>query len=230
MKITIIAGVSRESALGDCVRRFGGLLSADGGNEIKEWYAPFGINGFCDRCMTCVREGEGKCRYSREFMPMWKSMTSADLTVFVTPVFVGGMPAALKNLFDHLLFAGLKHRPDARMFGARVLVLQAGESKNLASDIAAYTAMWGVSAVKTTVVSDPPTESELTTAVKKAEAMLSKKAGPSLSTRIAFANARKTVSLYGDCLDKKYWAEKGWLNGGTPWKDPDFRAEEKENA
>lgn len=227
MKVTVIAGASGESAFGNGVRQFCEILR-ESDCEIKEWYAPFGINGFCERCMTCVREGEGKCRYSREFMPLWKSMTGADLIVFFTPVYEKGLPAAMKNLLEHLHFANMEHRPNERMFGMKALILQAGESKTAAADISSSAAAWGISAVKTFFVSPIPAESELRIAAKKACAMLVKKALPSFSTRIAFAACRKRVSGYGDCSDKKYWTEKGWLGDTVPWKNSDFRTDEKE--
>ncbi len=226
MKITVITGAERESVLGGFSENVAARMRGKK-TEVKVWHAPFGINGFCDRCMTCVREGEGKCRYSREFMPVWKSMTTADLIIFLTPVYMGGLSAALKNLFEHLHFASLEHRPDPNMFGVRMLVLQAGKGDLPAKEIAESAAKWGVSKINSFRIPESPDGSDIPAVVKIAERLLAKKEKRSFSARSAFIAARKRVSAYpDDSADKKYWREKGWLGGVNPWKDICLRVDE----
>lgn len=226
MKITVINGTENLGAVEELKQTF--LRSFAEYAEVKEWYMPKDLPDFCRGCGICVRESETKCRDARFFMPLWKSVCAADLIVFATPAYADHIPASLKNLFDHLEWAKMTHRPRPSMFGKRAVVIVAGNSKrrNFAANyIKDRMRGWGLGAV-VSCGTESGSESKLLSFAEKYLHVASdmcvktpfcvkRKFAACRAARLKTIEKEKTVGELS--ADSRYWTESGLLLR-KPWK------------
>lgn len=230
MKITVVNGTEEKSYERAPKNIF---LSAFAGKaEIKEWYLPKDMPNFCCGCATCITEGEGKCRDARYFMPIWKSIEAADLVVFVSPVYAGHAPAALKNLLDHFEWAWMTHRPRRAMFGKRAFIIIDGGgrgAKSAAQDIIDSLNWWGIAEVETFYTDAG--HSDESAPIAAAEKYLRTDFNTPVKTPrflkkrfIACARSRAKLIASETAADKisvdsEYWRARGWTDKAAPWKN-----------
>lgn len=237
MKITVIT-TEKQSAVNTVKDEFLRRLSCDA--EVKEWVLPKDMPTFCSGCGICYVESETKCHDARCFMPIWKSIETADLLVFAYPVYAFHAPASVKNLLDHLEWAGITHRPRPSVFGKRALVIVHSDgtgTKSAFKDVADSLHSWGFFDVRlfsfgTRSAKDPnsrPTPAEtndirgLADAYSVVDFSVRAKLPFMLKRKYkAFRASRKKIAAAelaaGEpSLDTRYWRDNGWLDNKTPW-------------
>lgn len=93
-----------------------------GGNDIVEFY-PKDLPPFCVGCKNCFIRGEEGCPHSDKMVPIWNAILTADVLVFVYPVYALRVPASIKSLLDHLCVHWMVHRPDAKLFKKTAVII-----------------------------------------------------------------------------------------------------------
>lgn len=74
----------------------------EAGSEVEIFYLyKMNIN-FCQGCVKCLIEEDGKCSQNDDMGALLESFFSADLKVFATPLYSNSVSAPLKNFFDRL--------------------------------------------------------------------------------------------------------------------------------
>lgn len=207
--------------------------------DITEYYLPKDCPGFCNGCISCILKGEVTCKDAEYIVKIDKSLLEADLIVMTSPAYVYHTTGAMKAFLDHLAYRWIPHRPAAKMFGKRAVIitqcLGAG-AKSAAKDIRHSLSWWGISkigiftgALMGDIVWDKLTEkkqAELTRKVQKISRRFvhmdyTRPAHTNLITKIKFFFCRMMQkSLHKndpEYLDGKYWAEQGWLGKIRPW-------------
>ncbi len=212
MKATVITS-SDEKAVSELVGAFTAPLASA---EIKVWNMSSALTEYCTGCEVCVREGETKCRASRSVMPVWKSMETSDVIVLAFDVYFAGVPASVQNLFDHLRWASMAHRPRPAMRGKRAVVLCSGDgAKGAAKYAADVLRMWGIGSVRVLVRSGTDAAS-LTGArllgLEFAGIDYDVPARVTFAMRRRFAAGRRAHSRdSADTLDGAYWRDNDML-------------------
>jgi multimeric flavodoxin WrbA len=64
----------------------------------------------CRGCRVCFDKGEDKCPLRDDLLAIKTKMSTADGVIFASPVYVGDVNGAMKNLIDRL--AHVCHRPE----------------------------------------------------------------------------------------------------------------------
>lgn len=149
MKIVVINGTEVKGCTYHMKELFLNALRED--NEIREFYLPRDMPGFCTGCKLCFIKNELSCPHSEYTMPIWNAMLEADLIVFAYPVYVLRTPGQVKALLDHFGCHWMVHRPDKRMFSKNaVIITQSIGSSNKAAqkDVAASLTWMGISSIK----------------------------------------------------------------------------------
>lgn len=58
---------------------------------------------YCTGCLRCWFKTPGVCKYKDDMPELMQRVTGADLAVFACPVYVDGMTAQMKTMFDRLV-------------------------------------------------------------------------------------------------------------------------------
>lgn len=203
MKICLIHG----SATPETEKAKAGLLARYPSAEVKEWRLPKDMPAFCTGCGECVRKGETLCRDARYYMPVWKSMESADLIAFVYPELSRGAPASVVVLLDHLRWATVEHRPRPSMFRKLAVILVAGNGRGAFSPVREMLTAFGIRGVTCATVGEGARPYVIPSAPPRA-GFLYKRAYAAMLKRSAPARS---------ALDVKWWEEHPELV--RPWAE-----------
>lgn len=147
-----------------------------------------------------------------------------------SPCYVFNMSAPMKNLFDHLAYRWMPHRPEPAMFGKTVLLLSSaaggGTGKTLAA-MAENLWYWGAGRIFRygKNVGDFTKQGLEKKIERDAEKIAEKifRSVPvkrfSVKTKLFFLLMRM---MHKDndwnLIDKYHWQAKGWLNSQRPWR------------
>jgi len=230
MKITVINGTEVKGCTYNIKEIF--LEDLQGKNEITEYYLPKDLPYFCCGCKTCFFKSETLCPHAQNVMPIWNSMLSSDLLVFVSPVYAMRTTAQMKSLLDHLCVHWMVHRPDEKMFSKRAVILtnaigvfNSGAQKDIATSLT-----WlGVSKIEKFgvgllegVIWDELSEKRRSTIAHKVKkvAMKIKSEYPArkgIKVKLLFAITKMMHQSIGNkerplSADNQYWKEKGWIH------------------
>lgn len=201
------------------------------GNEIVEFRFPTDLPHFCRGCKTCFFKGEALCPDARYTTPVWEAMLSADLLVFSYPVYALRVTAQLKCLLDHFCVHWMVHRPDARLFDKRAVILtnSIGAPNGAAQRDVKTSLLWlGVSDVKALgcglmegVIWEQLSEKRRGAIERRARAFARRyrsvtPARESLVHHMLFAVCRLLHRLtlkheVTPSLDNQYWIDQGWI-------------------
>lgn len=200
--------------------------------QTEDVFLPRALPDFCTGCEACFRKGESFCPHASFVAPLVERMRSADLLVLLSPCYVLNITAPLKNLYDHLGWMWMSHRPDKAFFGKPVLVVASAAGFGIRSTLSALAASprwWGSGPVvkfggATGDFSDPRIEDRLRLEARRVALRifrLHQRRFPRIgvSTRLRFELMRlvqrgNTWSM----LDRRHWASRGWLAGQRPWR------------
>lgn len=235
MKVTVIYGSERKGSTYHCVQQVKEVLSESGEITFTEFFMPRDLPEFCKGCFNCFKFGEEKCPHRKFTGPIEAALREADGIILSSPTYALEVSAGLKNLFDHLCYQWMPHRPRPEMFSKTAMVLST--TAGAGADTSAKTmrknlTYWGVSKIFSFSTAVAAMNWEEVSPEKKAgiSPELEKTAGrfmkamrrghsrPNFFIRMLFFLMGKMISGYGaDVLDRRYWQEKGWLDGKKPF-------------
>jgi len=138
MKILIIYGTGHVGNTHKAVSIFKEELLQHEKIEFNEITLPNDLSDFCLGCHNCIKKSEDLCRSSKSVQMIIEKINDADAIIVSSPVYVLGMTAALKNMFDHLGYSWLVHRPNVNFFGKKTMVITTaagGGTKKCIKDI-----------------------------------------------------------------------------------------------
>lgn len=238
MKITVINGTEKHGVTYKLKELF--LENFKSVAEVTEYYLPKDCPSFCLGCTNCFMHGENTCKDYVFISAIEKSIMQADLIIMTSPAYVMHATGAMKTLLDHFGYRWMPHRPAAKMFGKRAVIitqcLGAG-ANSTAKDIKHSLSWWGISKIgvfKSALMSDTlwdklseKKRKNLTNGINRlARKFLkidySNPARTKLTVKIKFAFCRmiqKQLRKNGvGGLDNDYWIRNGWLEKDRPWK------------
>ena len=231
MKIAVINGTEVKGCTYHIKEEF--LMPLRDKHEIIEFYLPRDLPHFCCGCKACIFHNDNSCPHAASVEPIWSAMMDANLIVLTAPVYVLGIPAALKALFDQLVAHWMPHRPEPAMFTKRAVIMtnSVGPSflaRSSQRDAVDALSWMGVSKIKRFAVGllegviwNELSEKRRERIIRKARQFGLKyttirPAGKSLKTRLKFLmckTMRKAVIKNEPTpgADSRYWLERGWV-------------------
>ena len=237
MIITVIYGTEKHGVTYHLTQLF---LECFGENvTIYRFFLPRDCPAFCSGCSNCFLKGEAFCKDAASVQNLRNRILDADLLVLASPVYVFHATAAMKNMLDHFAFQWMVHRPAAAMFSKRAVIITqsigAGQ-RSAVKDMRDSLSWWGISQIgvfKMPLMEDifwenlsqkrrTLLEKNIQKLGKRTKKLCTKKATPSLITKIKFSICRMMQrSVYqknSDSFDAAYWKSQGWLDQKCPWK------------
>ena len=231
MRITVIHGQNHKGSTWHAADEL--LKNMGAGCEIREFYLPRELGHFCSGCLACLKSRES-CPYWPEKAPIDAALREADLLVFTTPTYCMLPSAPMKAFMDLFFTNWMSHKPCEEMFSKRAVVISTAAgagAKKAAKPIAEMLLYWGVPKVRRCGLAVNASSWEgmpekkkavILRDMKKLAGRLSVTAAPrvGLKTRFLFRLfAGMQKANWGAAPEEKaYWQEKGWLDGGKPWK------------
>lgn len=241
MKVVVINGVEYKGCNYQIKEIFLNSLREKAGEvEITEYNLPSSCPVFCTGCKACFYKDISVCPHKNYTVPIWESMTEADLLIFTSPVYVFHETAQIKALLDHFGSKWMAHSPDEKMFSKRAVIITnaAGMGmKNVVKSIGDSLNYWGVA--KTFVIKQAlfmgiwedvsqQTKDKIKRNCEKLALKLINKNIVKLRLgikmryymlRMGHNMIHKTLTKQGypETKDHIYWKEKGWLDDKKPW-------------
>ncbi len=232
MKICIINGSPRKGNTYKATQIFKARLENKEKIEFTEFFLPRDLPHFCCGCYNCFERSEDKCPHARYTLPMEQAMKEADAIIITSPVYVLAESGAVKAFLDHYGYMYLPHRPMEEMFSKVGMVISTTAGAGTALTIKTISkslSYWGVKRVFKCGLRllDKNWEDMKPKKQRKFEEKLFKKADKfykavrekdklhtRIHTRFVFMMIKKMLSGCEDThTDKKYWINKGWVNG-----------------
>lgn len=231
MKIAIIHGQNHMGSSYHIGRIL--LDKIDATKEVSEFFLPRDLNHFCLGCYSCI-ENQSRCPYHEEKKKIMDAVEEADLLIFTTPNYCM-MPSAPMKAFIDLTFTWwMSHRPVAKMFSKRAVVISttAGTGAKQATKAVARTLFyWGVPSVKkygiaVAAMNWDGVKTEKKTKIEKDMTKLAKqlsgKRPPHVGIKTRFMFRMMAGMQKADWgasqAEKEYWKQSGWLDKERPWK------------
>lgn len=231
MRCVVIRGTATQGATNHLKEMF---LEALQPEAVTEFCLPTDAPAYCTGCQRCFLESESKCPHVEQVEPIWQAMLTADLIVFVYPVYVMRAPGAVKSLLDHFGVHWFAHRPEPAMFDkTAVLLTQSAGAPNGAAqkDVKTSLEWMGISRIHRLGFRLAEGVSWHEVSEKRKEKFASKiraladriktekKPTKSLKTRLLFAMCRKMQSDTAKkrkpgqtpSVDLQYWIDRGWV-------------------
>lgn len=229
VKVTVLYGNSRRGTTRKLTQLF---LAALEDAEVTEFSLPADFGEPCTGCMNCITGREDVCPHAARLTPILAALEGADVIVFASPVYVMGMSSAMKCLCDHLAWRWTVHRPLPAMFskvGVAISTAAGPCTGKTCKDLKQqffYLGVpkafsWGEAVGGGWDCMNGNRRSALERKAKRLAARVSHTVGhvrPGLRLRAWFwlmTIIRRTDAIPGDT---EYWRERGWLDGGRPWK------------
>ena len=229
MKVAVIYGNPRRGTTWRLTQLF---LAELEGAEVTEFFLPNDFSEPCVGCMRCIAEGEEHCPHGARLAPIQAALEEAELIVLASPVYVMGMTGAMKCLCDHLAWQWTVHRPSEAMFSKVGAVISTAAGPCMGKtcrDLKQQLFFWGVPRTFSWGEAvgggwDCMDERRKAVLKRKAKALAARVqrtvgcARPGLKLRAWFwlmTVVRRTDAIPGDTED---WQDRGWLDGGRPWK------------
>ncbi|MCX8074181.1 MAG: NAD(P)H-dependent oxidoreductase [Clostridia bacterium] len=132
MKILIINGTSHKGNTYKVESIFKDeLLTYDKSIEFDEIILPRDLPDICLGCHNCIKKSENLCISHEKMTSIIEKINSADSLIISSPVYVFSMTGALKNMFDHLAYSWLVHRPKISFFNKKGIVIVTGAGSGL---------------------------------------------------------------------------------------------------
>ena len=239
MKITVINGTEIRGCTFAMKEQF--LAAMGPGHTVTEYTLPKDCPMFCTGCKTCIAKGLSACPHARYTVPIWESLLSADLLVFISPTYVFHTTGQMKALLDHFAHKWIPHSPDSVMFGKQAVVITNAVGQGMGKtvkDIKDSLDFWGVA--RTYSIKQALFQGRWELVSEKTKAAYSKKCAKIAKKVQSAGNVRPRLKIKGiffmmkiaqKMIDKGerkagrprtadylYWEKNGWLNGKKPWK------------
>ncbi|MCL2368174.1 MAG: NAD(P)H-dependent oxidoreductase [Oscillospiraceae bacterium] len=151
MKVTAFHGSPRKGNTYRATQMFMDELAKCGETSFTEFFMPQDLPGFCTGCTLCLAGSLEKCPNADHVTPILEAILNADALLFATPHYGAcSMPAAMKNLFDHLDFLVFPVSPRAEIFDKKAFIITTGSGSTAAlKPIKKTLKHWGVNRVYT---------------------------------------------------------------------------------
>lgn len=230
MKIAMIHGQNHKGSSYHIGRIL--LDKIDATKEVSEFFLPRDLNHFCLGCYSCIEE-QSRCPYYEEKKKIMDAVEEADLLIFTTPNYCM-MPSAPMKAFIDLTFTWwMSHRPVAKMFSKRAVVISttAGTGANKTTKAVARTLFyWGVPVVKKYGIGvaamnwdgvKPEKKAKIEKDMTKLAKQISGKRPPHVGIKTRFMFQMMAGMQKADWgaspAEKEYWKQNGWLDKERPW-------------
>lgn len=222
MKILIVMGSPRKGDSYEVTQLIEKKINSLGKADFEYLWLKDAHLELCKGCCVCFLKGEQCCPLKDDREKIERAMQSADGVIFVSPVYVMGVTALMKNFIDR--FAYRCHRP--YYFDKYAMLVSNAAFIGTAQTMEALgwaARTWGFNVVNKLGVRSFPFSSE--TMRKRTEERIAssaekfyfalrdrKKSSPSLFSLVGF-KAQKAAFARADRnnADFRYWDEKGWL-------------------
>lgn len=231
MKIALIHGHMRRGSTYNISHVL--LDKIPGDKSVIEIFVPDVIKSGCIGCYKCI-DSEEACPFYEDKMKVMNAILDADLLIFTTPTYCMAPSAQLKMFIDLTFTYWMSHRPREVMFNKRAVVIStcAGTGANKAIETVARTLFyWGIPKVykygkSVQAMSFDGIPDKIKARINKDMSALAsklnttKKPTVGIKTRFMFGIMRmmQNGNMGSGELEKEYWASKGWLGKGRPWK------------
>jgi multimeric flavodoxin WrbA len=239
MKIAVINGTEQKGCTYRMKEMFLDAVGRE--NEIAEYSLPKDCPVFCTGCKACFFADISVCPHREYTMPIWASVSAADLLVFTSPTYVFHATAQMKALLDHLATKWIAHSPEPQMFKKRAVIIANAIGQgmgNTAKDIKVSLDFWGVA--RTYVLKQALSQAKWDLVSEKrkaaiqakcariaAKAKSAKNAGPALKVKGLFFAMRLAQKMIDKSerkagrertADYLHWQSYGYFDGLKPWK------------
>ncbi|MCL1830447.1 MAG: NAD(P)H-dependent oxidoreductase [Oscillospiraceae bacterium] len=239
MKIFVINGTEVKGCTYAIKETF--LATLSGEHTVEEIYLPSACPEFCTGCKQCFYTDISVCPHKEYSMPIWQAISSADLLVFTSPVYVFHATAQMKALLDHYATKWMAHSPEKQMFKKQAVIITCAAGAgmgNVIKDIGDSLKYWGTARVYRIKQSlfdsdwERVSEKRKGSVIKQSREIARKikptdRVTPSIGIKLRFFIMKSAQKMIHNDLLKKgqpetrdhiYWQSNGWLNGGKPWK------------
>lgn len=228
MKTVIINGQNHKGSTYNIGLSLAQKLADD--DEITEFFLPRDLNHFCLGCYSCIKDMK-KCPYYDEKKIIADAMEEADLLIFTSPNYCILPSAPMKAFIDLFYQYWIPHRPQAKMFGKKAVVISTtagmGAGK-VCTQLKRTLAYWGIPYIKKYAVSVQASSWNGVSQKKKdkiekditalAKGIKRARAGkPSPYIRFMF-NMMALTKKNPDDPEAEHWKSQGWLDGKKPWR------------
>lgn len=239
MKIVVVHGSPRKGNTYAATQVFMDEMRKQGTVEFSEYFLPKDMPEFCCGCMICFIKSEELCPHAKYTLPILEDMLKADALIFSTPVFVFQTSGGMKSFLDHFAHLFIVHRARPEMFRKKAFIISSTAGMGTKAAIKTiYDSLryWGINRVYSlgfaTFGDDwanmkADKKSKITSRIKKKAARFyrevasGKRHHPYFIIRFMFLVRKIIMKKVDDdsSADKKYWMEKGWLQGtNSPFK------------
>ena len=239
MNITVINGTEIRGCTFAMKEQF--LAAMGHEHAVTEYTLPRDCPEFCTGCKTCIAKGMNACPHAKYTVPIWESILSANLLVFVSPTYVFHTTGQMKALLDHFAPKWMPHSPDAAMFHKQAVIIVNAIGQGMGKtvkDMKDSIDYWGVACTysitqalfqgKWELVSEKRKTVIAKNCAKIANKVKSvKNIKPRFKIRWTFfimkmaqkmINKGETKAGRPQTADYLYWEKNGWLSGKKPWK------------
>ena len=104
MQVCLIMAVSHQGCTAHIRDMFLERLTAQCPDaQVRQFVLPKDGPGFCLGCKQCFTKDISACPHHAVTGPIWQAMADSDLSVFIMPTYVFGVPAQLKALLKQAL-------------------------------------------------------------------------------------------------------------------------------
>ena len=237
MKIVILNGHNHKGSTYHIGRSIADKIAGE--NEITEFFFPRDLDHFCTGCYSCI-EDETACPFYSEKKPILDAIDAADILIFTTPTYCLHVSAPMKAFIDLTFDKWMAHRPMESMFTKKAVIVStsAGASTRSAiKDVQDALFYMGVPKIVRYGVAVQAMNWQGVSDKKKAKidkktSAIAKKLTPAkpavgIKTRFLFFLMGKMhkKGWNSSPIETQYWKEKGWLDGGKPWKKKHDKAD-----
>lgn len=226
MKIVIFYGSSRKGNTHKAVSIFKKELLRFSEIEFVEYTLSKALPEFCTSCHNCFSKGEEYCPHYKYVKPIEEDIATADGLVFATPVYVLGTSAAMKNLFDHLGYRFLVHRPV--FFNKKSILISTAAGAGFSGcrrTVKTNLKYWGALSPKTLNIrllaptwEEIKNKDQVEQKIRDSAAQFNKYLNEKSTERVTLFSKmirvflRSTIRTYPDnSPDKIYWQQNNWL-------------------
>lgn len=235
MKITIIHGQMHKGVTYTMTKTLCDNLRKEG-DETKEFFLPKDGPEFCHGCNQCFLKGEEFCPSADKMQPIVQAIEWADVLILDSPNYVMEMNGAMKNLFDHLAYRWVTHRPTTSMFHKIGITISSSAGapanhtvRSMAKQLKwmccpkVYTFPFICNALGPSELKEEKKRKMIHKAEKIAKAVRKRvgKQNASLRGKLFFQLFRK-MQLSPDAswnpTDRDWWVNQGWTKNVRPWK------------
>lgn len=228
MKICAVYGTERKGCTWHIAQE---VLSNLPEAEVAEFFLPRDCPEWCISCFRCFNE-KNQCYQSESARKIREVMLSSDVILMTSPVYALHVSGAMKSFLDHFCGMWMVHKPEARMFHKRAVVISSASGpvyRAALREMKDSLDFWGVAETLKlgyglNEIAWERLSPELRRKISRQAARTAEKlrrdvSGPGWKARFLFYGMRFAFRhFWQDSPDAAWWREHGWLGRERPWK------------